>query len=482
MGSKLKMLKHLALALLALAQTQAFRGHLRHLPPPPSEKNGAPEEQYFDQVLDHFNAIDGRTWQQRFWVNMDNYKEGGPAFIHIGGEGEASPGWLNYGAWMKWAEENGAALFLLEHRYYGQSKPTEDMSTENMRYLSSRQGLEDLGHFMTAMTNTYNLTAPWITFGGSYPGSLSAWMRLRFPHLVAGSVSSSGPLFAKLDYFEYLQVVSDALDTTGPGCNMALTEALTAVEGLVGQEDSWEGLSTLFQLCEPLDGSNSMDVKSFMELLIDNLAGIVQYNGRYEEDIFSICAVMTDESLGEPMDRLAAVNDIMLNLGQEECLDHTYESFLGQLTETSWSGEGVGWRQWIWQTCTEFGWYQTTNQESGVYGHTLPLEFMEQWCQDAFGPEFTHEMLEKSVAASNIEYGGFEPSVSNVVFVHGSIDPWHAMGVLEDLHDGAPAIYITGTSHCADMYPDSSSDPEELTAARIRIGSLVKGWVENAKK
>ena len=38
------------------------------------------------------------------------------------------------------------------------------------------------------------------------PGSLSGWMRLRFPHLVAGSVSSSGPLFAKLDYYEYLQV------------------------------------------------------------------------------------------------------------------------------------------------------------------------------------------------------------------------------------------------------------------------------------
>merc|ERR1711892_864276 len=131
-------------------------------------------------------------------------------------------------------------MFILEHRYYGQCRPTEDMSTENMKFLSSRQALEDLAHFITAMNSKNNISAPWISFGGSYPGSLSAWVRLRFPHLVAGAVSSSGPLFAKLDYFEYLQVVSDALDTTGPGCNMALTEALTAVEGLVGQEDSWE--------------------------------------------------------------------------------------------------------------------------------------------------------------------------------------------------------------------------------------------------
>ena len=69
-------------------------------------------------------------------------------------------------------------------------------------------------------------------------------MKLRFPHLVAGSVSSSGPLLAKLDFLEYLQVarvsvslvqvVMDALDTTGPGCNIALGEAMATAESMVG--------------------------------------------------------------------------------------------------------------------------------------------------------------------------------------------------------------------------------------------------------
>ena len=89
--------------------------------------------------------------------------------------------------------------------------------------------------------------------------------------------------------------------------------------------------------------------------------------------------------------------------------------------------------------------------------------------------------MEKYIAASNIEYGGFEPIVDNIVFVHGFIYPWHAMGVLHDLHEGAPAIYMTGTSHCADMCPDDLSDPEELTDARKKIGQLIKGWVENAR-
>ena len=149
-----------------------------------------------------------------------------------------------------------------------------------MKYLSSRQGLEDAAHFISSMNAQHNLTT-WFTFGGSYPGSLSAWMRLRFPHLVAGSVSSSGPLFAKLDFHEYLQVVMDALDWTGvAGCNDAFQSALTTVESMVGEEDNWQTLTETFKLCSSLDGNNVLDVRSFLELLIDNLAGIVQYNGR----------------------------------------------------------------------------------------------------------------------------------------------------------------------------------------------------------
>merc|ERR1711970_646493 len=302
-----------------LAPALALRGLIKHRPAQPRGVADPPET-WFDQVLDHFDATDGRSWNQRYWENLEFYQEGGPAFIMIGGEGEASPGWLHYGQWYKWAEEVGAAMFLLEHRYYGKSQPVENMSTSNMVYLSSRQGLEDLGHFITAMNTKHSLTGSWITFGGSYPGSLSAWMRLRFPHLVSGSVSSSGPLFAKLDFFEYLQVVMDALDTTGPGCNIALAEALATIETMIGDEENWGLLSSMFHTCTPLDGAKDMDVKSFMELLIDNLAGVVQYNGLQNQDIFSICDIMVSEELGSPLERLAELNNIMMEENHEECL------------------------------------------------------------------------------------------------------------------------------------------------------------------
>ena len=82
-----------------------------------------PEAQWFEQRLTHFNDADKLTWMQRYWYNDTLAKPGGPVFIMIGGEGEASPVWLLIGSMMKYAEELGAFVFLLEHRFYGESHP-----------------------------------------------------------------------------------------------------------------------------------------------------------------------------------------------------------------------------------------------------------------------------------------------------------------------------------------------------------------------
>ena len=124
----------------------------------------------------------------------------------LGGEGEANPAWLEAGSWVKYARDEGAAMLLLEHRYYGQSHPTDDLSVKNLTWLSSRQALADLANFITQMMEAKNLTGGWVALGGSYPGSLAAWLRLKYPHLVKGSVSTSAPLLAKDDFYEYIQV------------------------------------------------------------------------------------------------------------------------------------------------------------------------------------------------------------------------------------------------------------------------------------
>lgn len=45
----------------------------------------------------------------------------------------------------------------------------------------------------------------WITIGGSYSGALSAWFRLKYPHLTIGAVSSSGVVNAIYDFTAFDQ-------------------------------------------------------------------------------------------------------------------------------------------------------------------------------------------------------------------------------------------------------------------------------------
>ena len=147
----------------------------------------------------------------------------------INGEAACTGEWATKGQWISYAQENRALCFLVEHRFYGGSRPLKwvycsslpflisfgsnhfyssfstcsDTSTQSLKFLSSEQALADLAYFIEGMKGKLALpeNTKWIVFGGSYAGSLAAWLRIKYPHLVHGAVSSSGPLLAKIDFF-----------------------------------------------------------------------------------------------------------------------------------------------------------------------------------------------------------------------------------------------------------------------------------------
>jgi hypothetical protein len=55
--------------------------------------------------------------------------------------------------------------------------------------------------------NRTGVENPWFFFGGSYSGALSAWFRLKFPHLTCGSLASSAVVLAIQDFTEFDQQV-----------------------------------------------------------------------------------------------------------------------------------------------------------------------------------------------------------------------------------------------------------------------------------
>ena len=73
-------------------------------------------------------------------------------FLWVGDNQEADPSRIDADSMpvVALAKEAGAKLWLLEHRFYGQSRPFQRMYTKNYAYLNSQQAVEDLAYFINA--------------------------------------------------------------------------------------------------------------------------------------------------------------------------------------------------------------------------------------------------------------------------------------------------------------------------------------------
>lgn len=50
-----------------------------------------------------------------------------------------------------------------------------------------------------------------------------------------------------------------------------------------------------------------------------------------------ICGIMTDKSVGDEVDRYAAVNEVILKTYSQPCLDFKYSKMIDGLRQTDWN-------------------------------------------------------------------------------------------------------------------------------------------------
>lgn len=118
------------------------------------------------------------------------------------GEGTGSPYNCLEGQHVELAALHGALVMSLEHRFYGASAPTADLSVDSLGLLTSQQAVGDVARFLATYVRTaFPGVKRVVTFGGSYPGALSAWLRLKIPHLVWAAFSTSSPVEAQVDFW-----------------------------------------------------------------------------------------------------------------------------------------------------------------------------------------------------------------------------------------------------------------------------------------
>ena len=188
------------------------------------------------QPLDHYDNSTQATFEQRYFVFMDQYRAGAqkrrklngkdvvPVFVYDGGEDSISsfPHVLPYTIFPAIWNATGGIGIALEHRYYGQSKPrlselghSDHWGTDQLQWLTLRQSLADSARFLRQVQLEgvpRDAELRFIYYGSSYAGARAAFMRTLYPDLVFGAISSSGVVHAIDAFPQY----SDCLLYTSP--------------------------------------------------------------------------------------------------------------------------------------------------------------------------------------------------------------------------------------------------------------------------
>lgn len=430
---------------------------------------------WIKQKVDNFNPQNPSTWSMRYMENDEHYVPGGPLFIFVGGEWAISEFSIQQGHFYDMAKEHQAYLFYTEHRYYGQSRPTANTRTDQLRFLSVDQALADLAHFVQEMRRTVEgaENAKVIMVGGSYSATMVVWFRQKYPHLVNGAWASSAPLHVKLDFVEYKEVASQSIRLVGGNaCADRIQRGFAQVEDLIKQGE-YDKVVQDFNLCDSTNLSKTLDSQTFLSSVSDTFAGVVQYH--WPGDIEGICDIINDPKYKTDEEALAG----WFTSRSTRCFDVSYDNMISYYRNTDWThGANTGvMRPWLYQTCAEVGWYQTSGSENQIFGSGFPIDLYIRWCSDLYDKKFPEPLLHVNMARTNAIYGHMNPEVTNVFFTQGQLDPWRAVGLQKDLNDRSPAVVIPLASHCADLNSISAADSTEMRAAKERISELVQLWL-----
>ncbi|KAJ7520146.1 hypothetical protein O6H91_20G068900 [Diphasiastrum complanatum] len=432
------------------------------------------EVHWFTQTLDHFAPQDRRQFSQRYYKFLDYFKApDGPIFLRICGEYTCQGINNDYNAVL--AKKFGAAMVCLEHRYYGESSPFAELTSENLEYLSSKQAIFDLATFRSyyqgEVNDKYNRSEfenPWFVFGISYPGALSAWFRLKFPHLTRGSVASSGVVKAVLKYTAFDEQVGES---AGPDCKSALQEVSALVE---------KSLSTNALAVKSLFGAERLENDGdFLYFLADAAAIAFQYGN---PDILCLPLVAVYLSGQDLLGAYAEyVKTYYIGIYGADVASYDQE----YLKENILAGPGNADRPWWYQVCTEVAYFQVAPANNSVRSSKINTKYHLDLCANVFGNGTYPEVDE-----TNLYYGGSKIAGSKILFMNGSQDPWrHASK--QKSSPGEPAHIITchNCGHGVDMRgcPQSPiqlegdatkcARPDEVHKGRELMAFYINSWL-----
>lgn len=417
----------------------------------------------------------------------------GPIFMYTGNEGSIIDFWGGNGFMQYLTVKYGGLLLFPEERYYGESMPThvDDLVT-NPHLLTTQQVLEDYVELLAHVKKQYNAeTCPTIAFGGSYGGTLAAYLRLTYPFAIQGSLAASSELgyydtdgwaARGITQYTFSNIMASQYYKTD-GCLEAIWDASDLMDTMAASADP-AVIDTLLKEFHFCDVSALSPTGS--ATFIYGLEGLPQQNYPYAIGhlpawpVQAACQVLTNNSLAL-LERAAIVTAMSLgyDLGDgEECFS-TLEEGPGNIP-----GDGPGVGSWGFQSCTE-----TIHEFSSVSRDYDNLGLRNFHYQDevanltAICKSLYNTIPRTDVLADR--YGGFDIATvtTNTIFSSGLLDPWGGGAITardggrDAAHRGVYFFTIPNGAHHLDLKGWNEADPDDVRLVRQQEEEIIVGWI-----
>uniref|UniRef100_A0A3Q0TFM0 Lysosomal Pro-X carboxypeptidase n=1 Tax=Amphilophus citrinellus TaxID=61819 RepID=A0A3Q0TFM0_AMPCI len=441
---------------------------------------------YFDQKIDHFGFLEDGTFKQRYLLSDKYWQQpGGPILFYTGNEGDITWFCNNTGFMWEIAEELGAMLVFAEHRYYGESLPFGPDSysdSKHLNYLTSEQALADFAVLIQNLKGSLPGAqhSPVIAVGGSYGGMLSAWFRMKYPHVVVGALASSAPIWqftGMVPCGDFYKIVTQDFAKSGHNCDASIRKSWKAINNVSSTVSGLQWLSEEFSLCAPLKNKN--DIFTFKSWLQETWVNLAMVDYPYEANFLQPLPRWPIQVVCKYLSFDSAVSDYQLLQGVSQAAK-VYYNYTGSspcLNTSQTATSSLGYLGWFYQACTEMVMPMCTD---GVQDMFEP----EEWNFQAFSDEcYAMFGVRPRADWAGAVYGGKEiSSHSNIIFSNGGLDPWASGGVTSNISHSLVSIMIPDGAHHLDLRYSNDLDPPSVRAARALEVKSFREWIKKAKK
>ncbi|KAG7355102.1 serine carboxypeptidase S28 [Nitzschia inconspicua] len=458
--------------------------------------------QWMDQVVDHFDDSNDATFKQKYFTYDKFWKGPGHPIIFVLGGEDPMDDLITPFAYYYMAQKFGAMSFGVEHRYFGDSFPIVNYTNQDLvQLMTPEQAVEDfanaaqfirkkLGCSMDKSSKHY---CPVITVAGSYPGFLSAMLRLTHPEVVDIAYATSAPLWLYshgVDHKTYYDYVTMVADAAVPGCAAAVKEIVMEFHDWAVSPDA-----TMFEkaneikICEGgipeyITDSNSLELwwTEVNEIVTAHFAeaDMGYYPPGPDAELERACRIFLKEgdSMQEKIGNMLTMRKEWQSTG---CFDMHSELPVGKkatISASDWSGMGDGIKAFMWEllSCQLLP-QLTQSDESMFYPREWTLEWTANHCKERFDMDVDPDRLRN--------YFGFEDltGVDHLLFINNIADGWSAASVtVPPPNSGIEVINVINGAHCSDFRgPGKNFDTPEMQAAHKKILEIIAKWLKEIK-